>query len=39
MTSTLRTQWTFKGTTYGFSYPVTRAWARWYLREREGVDA
>lgn len=34
----LKTEWTFNGTTYGFSYPVTREWARWYLREREGVE-
>jgi hypothetical protein len=33
----LRTEWTFNGVTYGFSYAVSRAWARWYLREREGV--
>ena len=34
----LRTEWTFKGVIYGFSYAVSREWARWYLREREGVE-
>ena len=29
----LRTEWTFSGTTYEFSYPVTRAWAARYLKE------
>lgn len=33
----LKTEWTFKGITYGFTYSVTKAWARAYLIEREGV--
>lgn len=33
----LRDEWTFNGVTYAFTYPVTREWARWYLREREGI--
>lgn len=33
----LKSEWTFKGITYGFTYPVTRQWAIWYLREREGI--
>lgn len=38
MAETLKTEWTFKGTIYGFSYPVSRAWAKAYLRDREGLD-
>lgn len=34
----LKSEWTFKGTTYYFTYPVEKAWARKYLREREGYD-
>lgn len=34
----LKTEWTFKGITYGFTYAVSRAWAKWYLREREGIN-
>lgn len=34
----LKLEWTFKHITYVFTYPVTRAWARWYLKEREGYD-
>lgn len=33
----LKTEWTFKGITYGFTYAVTKALARAYLIEREGV--
>ncbi len=35
--STLRLTHTFNGVTYTFTYPVVRSWARWYLRNREGV--
>jgi hypothetical protein len=35
---TLKTEWCFKGTTYGFSYPVTRRWALWYLRTHECIS-
>lgn len=34
----LKNEWTFKGSTYVFSYPVSRAWALAYLRDREGLD-
>jgi len=35
---TLKTEWTFRNVTYYFTYPVSREWARWYLREREGYE-
>jgi hypothetical protein len=38
MATAVRTYWTFKGLEYHFTYPVTRHWARWYLRTREGVN-
>jgi len=37
-TDELRSQWTFKGVTYGFTFPVTEDWAREHLRDREGRD-
>lgn len=33
----MRITHTFNGVVYTFTYPVTRQWARWYLRAREGV--
>jgi hypothetical protein len=36
--SMLKQVWIFKGTEYYFSYPVTRSWAKWYHREREGYE-
>lgn len=34
----LKTEWTIKGTTYVFTYAVSREWAIKYLREREGIN-
>ena len=33
----LRLTHTFDGTKYIFTYPVSRKWALWYIRNQEGI--